>query len=179
MADPVIVQDEQHKIVFLNQAACRALGTTVAKAAGTTVYDYMPERYADRVWKREQIVLDSGRTIMHVGDEFLKTKYGESVTTLSFLDPGTHQKRLLSIIKNPPLTTQVLPKVAPKSDERVTARPRPGYPSEMHEILEGGIPLGIFLKNIDNRYLWVNSTFARMTGFEPKDLNRDQPEKLL
>jgi DNA-binding CsgD family transcriptional regulator/PAS domain-containing protein len=139
----------------------------------------MPERYADRVWKREQIVLDSGRTIMHVGDEFLKTKYGESVTTLSFLDPGTHQKRLLSIIKNPPLATQVLPKVAPKSDELVTARPRPGYPSEMHEILEGGIPLGIFLKNTDNRYLWVNSTFARMTGFEPKDLIGSRTEDLV
>jgi PAS domain S-box-containing protein len=179
MADPVIVQDEQHKIVFLNQAACRQLGSTLAQAGGKTVYDYMPKKYADRVWRREQIVLETGRTIMHVGDGFLKAKYGESVTTLSLLDPGTHQKRLLSIIKNPPQAAHTFPAIPPEPHERVPARPKPGYASELNDILERSAPLGIFLKNSDNRFLWVNDALARMAGFEPRNLIGRRVEDLI
>jgi len=177
--DPVIVQDEQHKITFLNQAACQNLGTTVARAAGTTVYDYMPESYAKLVRENEQKVLDSGRPIIHVGDEFLRAKYGESATTLLFLDPGTFRKRLLTIIKGVPHIAQAPPKVMPQTRELAPGRPAPSYPSEVHELLENGAPLGIYLKDTEDRVLWVNHAFARIAGFEPKDFIGKYVENLV
>jgi PAS domain S-box-containing protein len=167
MANPVIVIDDRHKVTFLNQAACQALGTTAAEAAGGTVYDYLPKRHADIIWALEQKALDSGRPATHFGDGFLQAKYGVSWTALPFLDPGTSQKRLLVILNKSPQTAYT-PRLAIPG-EPVPVRPKPRSAPELYEILERGGPLGIFLKNTDNRYLWVNHTFARIAGFQPDD----------
>jgi PAS domain S-box-containing protein len=167
MANPVIVLDDRHKVIFMNQAACQALGTTAAEAAGGTVYAYLPKRHADLIWAQQQNALDSGRPTTHFGDGFLQAKYGVSWTALPFLDPGTSQKRLLVIINKPPQTAYTPQLAIP--GEPVPVRSKPRYAPELYEILERGGSLGIFLKNTHNRYLWVNNAFARIAGFQPDD----------
>jgi PAS domain-containing protein/DNA-binding CsgD family transcriptional regulator len=169
MADPAVIRDEQHKQICMNHAACRWLGTTPEEAAGTTVFDYLPKSYADIAWKEEQNALDGGRASTHACHGFLRAKYHESVTLLPFLDPGTSQKRLLVIANKPPHTTRALPMDMPESHELAPAKPKPGYLTRVGQILEREAPLGIYYKNRDNRILWVNQAFARMTGLEIRD----------
>jgi DNA-binding CsgD family transcriptional regulator/PAS domain-containing protein len=170
MTNQVVVLDAQHKVIFLNQAVCQSLGTTVAEAAGTTVYDYFPQRQAEIAWEHEQNALDSMRPSTRVGDGFLRAKFAESVTMLPFLDPGTSQKQLLVIVNSSPQTAHPPPMVIPETRVPLTDQARADYVSELHEILERRSPIGIFLKNTGNRYLWVNHAFARVVGFEPRDL---------
>jgi PAS domain-containing protein/DNA-binding CsgD family transcriptional regulator len=179
MTDDVVVIDDQHKVTFLNHAVCQSLGISLAEALATTVNDYLPKRQADIAWEHEQQALDSMRPSTRWGGGFLQAKYGDTVTMLPFLDPGTSRKRVLVIITRTPPTGRSMPAVIPESHERVPARPKPGYASELHEILEISAPLGIFLKNSENRYLWVNDALARMIGFKPKDIIGQRTEDLI
>ena len=168
MTNPVISMDAQHKFTFLNKAACQTFGTTVAKATGKTAYDYLPKKYADILWEKEQAVLESGQPITYAGDSFLQEKYGESITLLPFTDPSSSQKRLLAVINIAPTAgqpTTLLPEPRePKSG--LAGRP---YLAELRRYMEKGA-IGIYLKDTDNRILWVNQSYAAMVGFEPKDL---------
>jgi PAS domain S-box-containing protein len=168
MANPVISMDAQHKFTFLNQAACHTFGTTVAEATGKTDYDYLPKKYADILWKKEQEVLDTGRPITFAGDGFLKTKYGESVSLLPYYDSSLKQKRLLAVMN-----------IAPTADQLTTLLPEPREPkpdlagrpylAELRRYMEKG-DIGIYLKDNNNKYVWVNQSYAAMVGFEIKDL---------
>jgi PAS domain-containing protein/DNA-binding CsgD family transcriptional regulator len=169
MGNPAVIRDEQHKIVFLNPAACRWLGTTAAEAAGTTVFDYLPKRYAEIAWKQEQDALDSGRASTHACHGFLRAKYHESVILLPFLDPGSSKKMLVVIVNEPPQTIYPLPAVVSDSHKAAPGRTKTGYLTKVLEKLGRGGPIAIFLKDSDNRFLWVNHAFAQVTGFETKD----------
>jgi len=168
MSNPVISMDAQHKFTFLNQAACHTFGTTVAEATGKTDYDYLPKKYADILWKKEQEVMDTGRASTFAGDGFLKTGYGKSVSLLPFYDSSLKQKRLLVVIN-----------IAPTAGQHTTLLPEPGEPkpglaglpylAELRRYMEKGA-IGIYLKDTDNRILWVNQSYAAMVGFDPKDL---------
>jgi PAS domain-containing protein/DNA-binding CsgD family transcriptional regulator len=168
IANPVISMDRQHKFTFLNQAACRTFSTTVAEATGKTVYDYLPKKSADIFWEKEQEVLDTGRTTIFVGDGFIKATYGESFTLLPFYDISLKQNRLLAIINKPPVaverTTLLL---EPHETEPVPGRTH--FLPELRRYMDKGA-IGIYLKDPDNRIVWVNQSYATMIGFEPKDL---------
>jgi PAS domain-containing protein/DNA-binding CsgD family transcriptional regulator len=179
IAIPIFVLDEQHEITFLNRAACQELGTTAAKAAGTTAYDYMPKRIADLAWEHDRKALESGRPVTYAGDGFYQAKYGESATILPFLDTGTSRKRLLVIVKRAPSTAYPPSMINPGTAEPAPGRPKSEHLHEISELLERSAPLGIFLKNTDNRYLWVNQALARMAGFKPKDFIGKCVEDLL
>jgi len=168
MANPVISMDGQHRVSFINKAACRMLGTTLSETVGKTVFDYLPKKYADAIWKKEQEVLDSGKPATFLGNEFFKANYGESFSILPYCDSSSSQKRLLVIINKAPTTGQFTT-LLPKPGE-----PKPGlaglpYLAELRRYMEKGA-IGIYLKDTDNRILWVNQSYAAMVGFEPKDL---------
>jgi PAS domain S-box-containing protein len=168
MQNPVISIDANHKFTFLNQAACHTFGTTVAEATGKTVYDYLPKKYADIVWEKEQVVLDSGRPTTYVGDSFLQAKYGESVSLLPFFDPSSNQKRILAVINKAP-ESAAFPLDIPRPSNPFPELQKPHPIAELRHYLDEGA-IGIYLKDTGNRILWVNRSYAAMLGFEPKDL---------
>lgn len=168
MSNPVISMDAQHKFTFLNEAACQTLGTTVAEATGKTAYDYLPKKYADILWEKEQAVLDSGRPATYVGDSFLQEKYGESVSLLPFFDPSSNTKRLLAVLNKTPESAHLTAHAA-QPDNSLMSPAKSGYMAELRRYMEEGA-IGIYLKDTDNRIVWLNQSYAAMLGFEPKDL---------
>jgi len=168
MANPVISMDGQHRVSFINKAACRMLGTTLSETVGKTVFDYLPKKYADAIWKKEQEVLDSGKPATFLGNEFFKANYGESFSILPYCDSSSSQKRLLVIINKAPTTGQFTT-LLPKPGE-----PKPGlaglpYLAELRRYMEKGA-IGIYVKDTDNRIVWLNQSYAAMVGFAPKEL---------
>ena len=168
MTNPVISMDAQHKFTFLNQAACLMFGTTVAEATGKTGYDYLPKKYADILWKKEQEVLDTGRPITVAGEGFLKTKYGESVSLLPFYDSSMKQKRLLAVINKTPESAHLTAHTA-QPDKSLQIPGKSVYLTEFSQYMDEGA-IGIYLKDTDNRCVWMNQSYAAMLGYEPKDL---------
>jgi PAS domain S-box-containing protein len=168
MTNPVISMDAQHKFTFLNQAACHTFGTTVAEATGKTDYDYLPKKYADILWKKEQEVLDTGRPCTFAGGGFLKTKYGESVSLLPFYDSILKQKRLLAVINKTSESAHLTAHTA-QPDKSLQSPDKSVYLTELRRYLDEGA-IGIYLKDTDNRIVWLNQSYAAMVGFEPKDL---------
>jgi PAS domain S-box-containing protein len=67
-------------------------------------------------------------------------------------------------------TLQPYKTIQPKSDRPVTTPQRdPDHLAQLPYLVEGG-SVGIFLKDTDNKYLWVNHTFAQMNGYKPDKL---------
>jgi PAS domain-containing protein/DNA-binding CsgD family transcriptional regulator len=165
--NPVISSDGQHKITFMNRAACSLFATTMAEAAGKTVYDFLPKKYGDFIWEKETEVLESGKAVTLVGDAFLKAKYGVSATILPFLDSSASQKKFLTIINKPP-APDILPKDAQHRLEPLNP-PISAFIAELRRQFEQNA-IGIYLKNTENRFIWANQVFAAMLGMEPQEL---------
>jgi PAS domain S-box-containing protein len=168
MANPVIAMDAKHQFTFLNKAACQILGTTLADAIGKTNYDYLPKKYADTLWEKEQIVLDSGLPTTYAGDSFLKEKCGESLTLLPFFDSISSQKRVVAVINKTPESAH-LPASQARSDASLQRADKPFGLAELRRYMEKG-SIGIYLKDTENRILWLNQSYAAMVGFKPQDL---------
>jgi PAS domain S-box-containing protein len=165
MSNPVISIDEQHKITFMNTAACALHGMTVAESIGKTVYDYIPRKYAELAWSKEQEALESGRPTTLAVDSFMQVKFGGPVTFLPFFDPRSSTKRVLIVVDNPPDLPH-LPAQISNSDE--LSKRATGLADLRRYMDDGGI--GIYLKDADNRIVWVNQSYADMLGFKPEDL---------
>ena len=88
MSNPVITLDGQHKITFMNKAACILLRTTVDECIGKTVFDYLPQKYAEIFWNKEQEALDNGRPATYAVDSFMQNKFGGPITFLPLPTPS-------------------------------------------------------------------------------------------
>lgn len=60
IADPVMVKDEAHRWVFLNQAHCRLTGRNPEDYIGKSDYDFFPKEEADVFWAMDDDVLNNG-----------------------------------------------------------------------------------------------------------------------
>jgi PAS domain S-box-containing protein len=165
MSNPVISLDGQHKITFMNKAACILLRTTVDECIGKTVFDYLPQKYAEIFWNKEQEALDNGRPATYAVDSFMQNKFGGPITFLPFTDPKSSQKRILVVIDNAPDPFQ-LPALKTENDESLYNSPKL---QELRRYIDKG-DVGIYLKDPENKIVWLNQSYADMLGFEPKDL---------
>jgi PAS domain S-box-containing protein len=169
MGNPVIVMDPHHKFTFLNKDACRLFGTTLAEATGKTFHDYFPVKSADMLQEKAQAVQASGAPATYVGNDFLRAKYGESITLLPFFDSGTFQKRVIAIINKISEPEVRLPALRPQPDAPLQNRSQKTDAAELYRSLETGA-VGIGLKDTGNRFVWMNRSFAAMLGFKPEEL---------
>jgi PAS domain S-box-containing protein len=165
MSNPVISIDDQHRITFMNRAACALHGTTVAESIGKTVYDYVPRKYAELAWSKEQEALESGRPTTLAVDSFMQVKFGGPVTFLPFFDPRSATKRVLVVVDNAPDLPH-LPARASKGDDLPNKETNL---TDLRRYLDEGA-VGIYLKDADNRIVWVNQSYADMLGFGSEDL---------
>lgn len=58
--NPVFVKDEQHRIVFFNDAFCAALGRTRAALHGKSDFDLVPADEARVYWEKDDAVFRAG-----------------------------------------------------------------------------------------------------------------------
>jgi diguanylate cyclase (GGDEF)-like protein/PAS domain S-box-containing protein len=58
---PIIVKDQQYKLVFTNAAACKMLGRPCEQLIGKTDYELFPKEQADVLRRRDDCVLETGK----------------------------------------------------------------------------------------------------------------------
>ena len=61
IADPVIVKDEQHRWVLLNDAYCQFMGYSREELLGKSDYEFFPSDEADIFWRKDEEVLKTGK----------------------------------------------------------------------------------------------------------------------
>lgn len=63
--DPVLVKDEGHRWVVLNDKACEMMGLPREKLIGKTEHDLLPSDQADALWKADEDAFSSGGTVVN------------------------------------------------------------------------------------------------------------------
>ncbi len=81
IGDPVFVKDRQRRLVFVNEAICRAFGKTREEVIGHTDYDLVPKAEADVFKERDERVFLTGE---------------EDVNEEVFTAPGIAAKTILT-----------------------------------------------------------------------------------
>jgi two-component system cell cycle sensor histidine kinase/response regulator CckA len=65
LKDPIFAKDESHRWVFLNDAACSFWGYRREDLIGKTDHDIFPKEEADIYWEKDNLVFQSGQTILN------------------------------------------------------------------------------------------------------------------
>jgi PAS domain S-box-containing protein len=60
ISDPIFVKDQQHRLVYVNEAECRLSGLTPEAMIGKTDYDFFPKEQVDIFWRKDEVVFDTG-----------------------------------------------------------------------------------------------------------------------
>ncbi len=61
--DPIFVKDQNHRLVVLNQAYCRFIGSALEMLISKTDYDLFSQAEADIFWKQDELVLKTNQQL--------------------------------------------------------------------------------------------------------------------
>lgn len=101
IADPVIVKDEQHRWVLLNDAYCQFMGYTREELLGKSDYDFFPPNEADVFWKKDEEVLKTG--MENVNEEEFTDSYNNLhiiVTKKTLYEDISGKKYIVGVISD-------------------------------------------------------------------------------
>ncbi len=101
MRDPVVVEDDQHRFVLLNDAFCALAGLGREKLLGGTVRDWLAPADAARILGRNEAILRTGQDATH--EECVSELAGSSRTQLIkqsvYIDPAG-KRFLVAVIRD-------------------------------------------------------------------------------
>jgi diguanylate cyclase (GGDEF)-like protein/PAS domain S-box-containing protein len=61
--DPIFVKDKNHRMLVLNQAYCRFIGSSLEMLISQTDYDLFPQAEADIFWEQDELVLKTNQQL--------------------------------------------------------------------------------------------------------------------
>ncbi|HEX5170312.1 MAG TPA: PAS domain S-box protein [Cyclobacteriaceae bacterium] len=79
VAAPIFVKDKEHRWILFNNAFLR--GREASSVVGKSDYDFVPKSLADKIWKVDNDVLRTGRTI--TAEELIPMDRGEVRTVIT------------------------------------------------------------------------------------------------
>jgi len=166
ISDPIFVKDRQHRWVLINDAGCSFLGAERQKILGRTMHDFFPKAAADVFWAKDEQVFETGREI--VNEE-------------PFTDIGGKLREVI-IKKNCYVDEKGEPFIVGFIQD-ITERQRAAEALRESEAnyysLVDQMPAGIFRKDREGRYVFVNSWFCRIRGATPEDFLGKRPRDLV
>lgn len=180
IADPVMVKDENHRWVFVNEAHCLLTGRKAEELIGKSDYDFFPKEEADVFWDRDNEVLRTGR--INVNEEFHTDASGRQHTVLTkkslycapdgklyvvgvFQDITERKEKEEEIaLLNAELARQYQI-ILDKTREALVSTE-----SKLQRISDANI-VGVICWHIDGQILDANQAFLDMTGYTSEDLN--------
>jgi len=81
VGDPIMVKNEQHQWVLMNDATCAAIGMTWDFLEGKSDYDIFPKEEADEYWEKDNEVITSGKE--NINEESFTDADGKKSTILT------------------------------------------------------------------------------------------------
>ena len=156
VGDPMFVKDRQHRLVLVNDAECRLAGRTREELLGKTDYDFFPKEQVAVFWQNDELVFETGQA--NVNEETITNAAGELRTIVTkksrFLSPSG-QAFIVGIIRD--ITER-------KQAEEAVAESR-----RMLQLVLDTIPVRVFWKDLEGRFVGCNRSFASDAGFDSPD----------
>ena len=119
LGDPLFVKDRQHRLILVNDAACKLFGRSREDLIGKTAYDLFPEKeMADVSWEMDEEVFRTGKE--NINEETNTYAPGETRTVLvkKTLYTDNAGNRLLVGISTDITERKLAEKALQKSEER-------------------------------------------------------------
>jgi PAS domain S-box-containing protein len=175
MPDYIFVKDAQSRFVTTNSAHLRAIGAgSLEEVVGKTDLELFPRELADRYYKDERRIINSGeplidreeRVIEHSGAEkFLLT------TKIPLRDEQGHVSGLVGISRDITGRKRAEEALSRSNRELRDTLLQLEQSRDMLQLIIESIPVRVFWKDKQLRYLGCNTLFARDAGFShPRDL---------
>jgi PAS domain S-box-containing protein len=165
ISDPVFVKDRQHRWVLINDAGCAFVGASREDILGKTIYDIFPKAEADVFWLKDQQVFESRRE--NINEEKFTDTAGRHRTIVT--------KKNLYVDENGEL---FIVGVIQDITERQRAAEALRESEANYYSLVDQMPAGIFRKDNEGRYVFVNSWFCRFRGVRPEDYLGKLPQEV-
>ena len=152
MADGMLVLDSRNLVVDINSAAAKIIGINPPSKAIGQQADKILREYSNLVNKFE-LVFET-RTELRITSEFVDGFFELEIDPISAQDGSTAGR--LVVIRN--ITNRKATEEALKQSERL-----------YHTLIET-LPVAIFRKNKDLKYIYVNQLYADNEGLAPEDI---------
>jgi PAS domain S-box-containing protein len=99
--DPIFAKDENHRWVFLNEAACSFWGYNREDLIGKTDHDIFPKEEADIYWEKDDQVLQNGKFDLNEENQTIDGKLHTIATKKSlYRDPLSGKRFVVGTIRD-------------------------------------------------------------------------------
>ncbi len=152
VADPVLVKDQQHRWVLLNDAYCDFMGHQRNELLGKSDYDFFPKSEADVFWAKDEVVFSTGTE--NINEEKFTDAKGivhTIVTKKTLYTDDKGEKFVVGVIRD--------------ITERKRAEQALHESDERYRALFEGATEGIYRSTPSGRYVLANPALARMLGY--------------
>ncbi|HWQ18707.1 MAG TPA: PAS domain S-box protein [Methanotrichaceae archaeon] len=158
IGDPLFVKDRQHRLVLVNDAACRLFDRSRAELLGQTSHDLFPREDADISWQKDEEVFRSGSE--NVNEETNTYAHGVTRTVLVKKTPYTDDAGNLFLVG---VTRDITER---KRAEEALALERVKADNERRRLkaVLDALPVGAFIVDVNGKIVQINEQADRIWG---------------
>ena len=175
MPDYIFVKDADSRLVTTNSAHLKAIGArSLEEVVGKTDLDLFPAELADRYYKDERRILDSGEPLLDREERVIEHSGAEKyvlTTKIPLRDEQGHITGLVGISRDITGRKRVEEELSRSNRELRETLLQLEQSRDMLQLIVESIPVRVFWKDKQLRYLGCNTLFARDAGLShPEDL---------
>ena len=175
IADPIFVKDQDHRLVWVNEAECRLAGKERQALLGKTDYDFFPKEQVDVFWRQDDVVLETGQE--NVNQEAITSAEGAVrtiATKKSFWADRHGKKHIVGVIRD--ISDRIraeeeVRRLNSQLEQRVTERTAELSRAKRYldEIIDT-IADPLFVKDDQHRFVLVNRAECDLVGLQRHEL---------
>jgi PAS domain S-box-containing protein len=175
MPDYIFVKDAQSRFVTTNSAHLRAIGAgSLEEVVGKTDLELFPRELADRYYKDERRIINSGEPLLDREERVIEHSGAEKyvlTTKIPLRDEQGHVTGLVGISRDITGRKRAEEALSRSNQELRDTLLQLERSRDMLQLIIESIPVRVFWKDKQLRYLGCNTLFARDAGFShPRDL---------
>ena len=162
IGDPIIVKDDQHRLVMVNDAECRLTGYGRDQIIGKTDYGFFPSEQVDIFWEKDRIVLETGKE--NVNEEQITDAQGNTrtiITKKTLFKDASGDKFIVGVIRDITERKQI-EEALRKSEQEKAA------------ILGGLKKVSVEYLDPQMRIIWVNDPVQKHLGLPQDEFRKKQ-----
>ena len=175
MPDYIFVKDAQSRLVTSNSAHLKAIGAgSLEEVVGKTDLELFPAELADRYYKDERRIIESGEPLVDREERVIEHSGAEKyvlTTKIPLRDEQGHITGLVGISRDITGRKRVEEELSRSNRELRDTLLQLEQSRDMLQLIVESIPVRVFWKDKQLRYLGCNTLFARDAGLNhPGDL---------
>jgi len=164
ISDPIFVKDRQHRWVLINDACSHFVGHSRREIIGKTVRDLFSEEQAAVFWSKDEIVFNTGQE--NINEEKYTDAAGKTHTIITKKNLYTDENGAVFIVG-----------VIRDISERQRAEAALRESQALYHSLVEQLPVGVFRKDKEGRYVLVNPWFCKLKEVGPDQFLGKTPEE--